>query len=181
MNTLYTEPLIPLGAPVTAECWFAIQTLPRHEKNVARALQEKGISTFLPLFSCRHAWSDRHQVVYSPLFPGYVFVKTAPVTDLRIGVLRTKGVVKFVGMRGSGSPIPDEEIDAIKMVLGQGVAFNSYPYLRIGQRVRIRGGALDGIEGILVSENGDQSLVISVVLLQRSIALRITGYHIETA
>jgi hypothetical protein len=84
-------------------------------------------------------------------------------------------------MRGSGSPIPDEEIDAIKMALGQGVAFHSYPYLRIGQRVRIRGGGLDGIEGILVSENGDQSLVVSVVLLQRSIALRITGYRIETA
>jgi transcription antitermination factor NusG len=167
---------------VPDECaWFAIHTRTRFEKKVASQLQEKRIETFLPLFSARHKWNDRRQIVHEPLFPGYVFVRIPAMLDTRIAVLRTIGVMNFVGCRGMGTSIPASEIQAIKTVLEQRVPFLLYPYMNVGQRVRIRGGCFEGIEGILTAINGDDSLVISVDLIQRSIALRITGYHIEPA
>ena len=101
--------------------------------------------------------------------------------DTRIAVLRTIGVTNFVGVRGIGTPIPDVEIQTIQTVLEQCPSFQLYPYMNIGQRVCIRGGCFDGVEGILTAINGDESLVVSVQLIQRSIAMRISGYQIEPA
>jgi transcription antitermination factor NusG len=160
-------------------CWFAVQTMPRHEKKVSAELEAKQIQSFLPAISELRQWSDRKRMIESPLFPGYVFVRIAAQSSARIAVLRTNGVVGFVGVRGAGTPIPECEITAIQAVLTQQVPFRAHPFLNIGQRVRIRGGALDGIEGILDAVKGDQSLVISVELIQRSLAVRIAGYHVE--
>ena len=173
---------LPLTSGVLGEdesSWFAIQTRPRYEKKVGSELQEKGINVFLPLFSVKRQWSDRQRVVNPPLFPGYVFVRLVPTLSNRVSILRTNGVNGFVGNRGVGIPIPDGEIEALRTAINQKVAFVPYPYLKIGKRVCIRGGCLDGIEGMLVAINGDQSLVVSVVLIQRSIAIRITGYSVE--
>jgi transcription antitermination factor NusG len=159
--------------------WFAIHTRPRYEKKVTAELQEKGIKTFLPLHSVRHQWSDRSRVVNLPLFPGYVFVQIAPLLHARVSVLRTNGVIGFVGVRNTGIPIPDGEIEAIQAVMNGGVSYEPYPYLKVGQSVCIRGGCLDGIGGVLMAINGDQSLIISVNLIQRSIAMRIEGYQVE--
>ena len=159
--------------------WFAVHTRSRFEKRVASELSEKGIKTFLPLISAKHKWSDRQRLVHLPLFPGYLFVRIAALQGARIAVLRTTGVTNFVGDRSVGSPIPDGEIQAIQTVLEQCVPIQLHPYLSIGQLVRIRGGCLDGIEGILTSIHGDESLVVSVQLIQRSVAMRISGYQIE--
>ncbi len=159
--------------------WFAIQTRPRFERKVACELQEKRIDAFLPLFSIKHQWSDRQRVIHPPLFPGYVFVRVAPTLETRVSILRTNGVNGFVGVRGIGTPIPDSEIEALQTLLKQRVPFEPYPYLKIGQRVCIRGGCLDGVEGVLTAVNGDQSLIVSVDLIQRSIAMRITGYTVQ--
>jgi transcription antitermination factor NusG len=160
--------------------WYAIQTRPRYEKKVVSELQEKDVNVFLPLFSVKRQWSDRQRVVHPPLFPNYVFVRVAPTPSTRVSILRTNGVTSFVGVRGVGTPIPDGEIEALRTVIEQKVAFEPYPYLKIGERVCIRGGCLHGIEGMLTAINGDQSLVVSVDLIQRSIAIRITGYSVET-
>jgi transcription antitermination factor NusG len=173
---------LPLTSIVVGEAesfWFAIQTRPRYEKKVVSELQEKGINVFLPLFSVKRQWSDRQTVVHPPLFPSYVFVRIALTLSDRVSILRTNGVTGFVGVRGVGTPIPDGEIEALRTVIKQKMAFEPYPYLKIGRRVCIRGGSLDGIEGMLTAINGDQSLVVSVDLIQRSIAIRITGYSIE--
>jgi transcription antitermination factor NusG len=159
--------------------WFAVHTRTRFEKKVVSELNEKGIETFLPLISEKHKWSDRNQVVHQPLFSGYVFVRIAPIQDTRIGILRTVGVTNFVGVRGLGTPIPDGEIRAIQTLLEQRVPFLLFPFLNIGQRVRIRGGCLDRVEGILTAINGNESLVISVQLIQRSIAIQISGFQVE--
>jgi transcription antitermination factor NusG len=161
--------------------WFAVQTRPRFEKKIALELQEKGFESYVPLHEARRQWSDRKQLVSLPLFPGYTFVRISAVPDNRVAVLRTNGVMNFVGARGIGSPIPDSEIEAVQTLLKQQVPFKPHPFLKIGQAVRIRGGALDGIKGILTKVNGDQSLIISVELIQRSIAMRVTGYNIEPA
>lgn len=151
----------------------------RFERAVDSELREKGIETFLPLIPARHKWSDRQRLVHEPLFPAYVFVRITPVQDKRIAVLRTIGVTNFVGVRGVGTPIPDTEIQAVHIVLEQCVPFQFYPFLNIGKRVRIRGGCLNGIEGTLMAISGNESMVVSVQLIQRSIAIRITGYQVE--
>jgi transcription antitermination factor NusG len=159
--------------------WFAVHTRTRFEKKVVSDLREKGIETFLPLFPAKHRWSDRHRLVHEILFPGYVFVRVTAVQDTRIAVLRTIGVTNFVGVHGIGTPIPDCEIQAVQTLLEQRVPFQLYPFLNIGQHVRIRGGCLDGIEGILTAISGNESLIVSVQLIQKSVAIRISAYQIE--
>jgi len=160
-------------------CWFAIHTRPRYEKKVTAELQQKGIRAFLPLNSAMHQWSDRRRLVQVPLFPGYVFVRVSSLPIHRISVLRTNGVLSFVGVRNIGVPIPDSEIDAVRAVLDGKTSFKPHPYLKVGQQVRICGGSLDGLTGVLTTVNGDQSLVISVNLIQRSIAMRVQGLRVE--
>jgi transcription antitermination factor NusG len=159
--------------------WFAIQTRPRFEKKVHAELEEKGVETYLPLESATHQWSDRRRVVHLPLFPGYVFVRIVPSLEDRVSVLRTNGVASFVGIRNMGVPIPDSEIETVRAILKEKIPFEAYPYLKVGQPVCIRGGCLDGVTGLLTAVKGDQSLIISVNLIQRSIAMRIEGYRVE--
>jgi transcription antitermination factor NusG len=167
------------GLAPSQSSWFAIQTRPRYEKKVAVELQEKGVNTFLPLSSATHQWSDRRRLVQLPLFSGYVFVRISLSLNARVSVLQTNGVVNFVGVRNMGIPIPDCEIEALQSVLEGGAVFEPYPHLNIGQRVRICGGCFDGVEGVLVAVHGEQSLIVSVNLIQRSIAMRIDGYKVE--
>ena len=167
----------PMGTALMR--WFAVQTRPRHEKKVARELLGKSVCNFLPLLSEKHSWSDRQREVQVPLFPGYVFVRLQDDLDGRIPVLRTMGVVGFVGGRGLGSAIPDDQIQAIQSVLDAKVPVGPYPFLKIGQMVRIIGGSLDGVKGIIAGKNGDASLVISIEMIQRSIAIRVAGYRVE--
>ena len=94
-------------------------------------------------------------------------------------VYRTGGVFGIVSMRGEAIPIPDEQIEALRTVVTQQIPFSAHPYLKIGQRVRIRGGSLDGVEGVLLSRSGDRTLIISVEAIQRSLAVRVEGYDVE--
>jgi transcription antitermination factor NusG len=161
------------------QSWFAVQTRLRYEKKVARELQEKGVQVFLPLLSSTHEWSDRRRRVEAPLFPSYLFVRIVAALGARIDVLRTNGVNGFLGARGVGTPIPDEQIAAVRAMLEYRVPFQLHPFLKTGQRVRIRGGCLDGMRGILTGIQGEHSFVVSVELIQRSIAMRLTGYQVE--
>jgi transcription antitermination factor NusG len=166
-------------AEAEVENWYGLQTRPRHEKIVAQRLEERGVTTFLPLVTEEHRWSDRKKLVEMPLFSCYVFAKFVPNRSERLRVLRVDGVFGLIGARGEGAPIPDEQIDAVRNVVEGQFPWSSHPFLKIGQRVRIRSGALDGLEGILVSRNGDRTLVISVDAIQRSLAVRVEGYEVE--
>jgi transcription antitermination factor NusG len=161
------------------ENWYALQTRSRHEKIVVRRLEERGVTTFLPVVTEVHRWSDRKKSVQVPLFHCYVFAKFAPNRSERLRVLRVDGVFGLIGAGGEGAPIPEEQIDAVRALVGGQLPVASHPFLKIGQRVRIRSGALDGVEGILVSRNGDRTLVISVDAIQRSLAVSVEGYQVE--
>jgi transcription antitermination factor NusG len=178
-----SEVLFPESVPPRLEtdsvAWFAIQTRSRSEKKVASQFEAKGIEVFLPLLSELHSWSDRRKLVHQPLFPGYVFVHIAQSPESRPPILNTMGVCGFVGARGVGLPIPEKEILDVRTVVTNPVSFTPYPFLRVGQRVRVRGGCLDGIEGTLLSRETDHSLVVSIQLLRRSVAVRIDGYDLE--
>jgi transcription antitermination factor NusG len=159
--------------------WYAVRTRSRHEKLVARQLESQGIESFLPVVTQTRNWSDRRKQVETPLFSGYTFLRVIHSSDDRVRVLRTQGVVSFVGVHGTGTPIPDHQIEDIKTLVSSRIPYEERPFLHIGQRVRVRGGALDGIQGILVAENGDHSLVISVEPIQRSLCVRVAGYEVE--
>ncbi|MGH9502210.1 MAG: UpxY family transcription antiterminator [Terriglobales bacterium] len=160
--------------------WFAVQTRARSEKAIAERLQEQGLTTFLPLVTEVRRWSDRKKKVELPLFSCYVFVKMmAGNYDERMRVHRTSGVFGIVSMRGEATPIPDEQIDALRAVIAGQIPWSEHPFLKVGQKVRIRGGALNGVEGVLLSRDGDRSLIISVDAIQRSLSLRVEGYDVE--
>src|SRR5580700_5924943 len=145
----FAEP-VPAVAP-DVENWYGLQTRSRHEKIVAQRLEEKGVTTFLPLVTEVHRWSDRKKSVEVPLFSCYVFAKFVPNRTDRLRVLRVDGVFGLVGSKGEGAPIPEEQMAAVRNV----------------------------VEGILVSRNGDRTLVISVDAIQRSLAVRVEGYEVE--
>jgi len=172
-------PQTALAAPDQAEHWYALQTRARHEKVVEQRLQERGVTTFLPMITEVHRWSDRKKKVQLPLFSCYLFAKLAPTKVDRLRVLRVDGIFNFVGGKGEGMPIPDSQIDAVRALVDGDLPWSSHPFLKIGQRVRIRSGALDGVEGILVKRNGDNTLVISVDAIQRSLAVSVEGYAVE--
>lgn len=160
-------------------CWYAVHTRSRHEKMVSERLQERGLTVFLPLVKQTHRWSDRKKVVELPLFSCYVFVRMPLGGRERLKVCSTNGVLQIVGTGTEGTPIPDEQIEAVRILLSEQLPWSEHPFLKIGQRVRIRGGAMDGVEGILLARNGDRTLVVSVDVIQRSLAVRIEGYHVE--
>jgi transcription antitermination factor NusG len=160
--------------------WYAVQTRARNEKVISERLQENGLMTFLPLVTEVRRWSDRKKRVELPLFSCYVFVKlVASNHDERMRVYRTNGVFGIVSMRGEAISIPDEQIEALRTVVTEQIPWSTHPFLRIGQRVRIRGGSLDGVEGVLQSRNGNRALIISVDAIQRSLAVRVEGYDVE--
>jgi transcription antitermination factor NusG len=113
------------------------------------------------------------------MFSCYAFVRMVQTSDERLKVLRTPGVLGFVGSEGQGTPIPDEQIESLKTAISRYVPCFPHPFPSAGKRVRIRGGFLQGVEGILVRQGADQSVVVSVELLQRSIAIRVEGYDID--
>ena len=167
------------AGPAAEPQWYAVHTRSQHEKAVVNQLERRGIETFLPLISEVHRWSDRRKVVQLPLFSCYTFVHVQLLPELWYKVTQISGVLGFVGGRGEGIPIPDSQIDNLRALLSSDVPYTLCPFLQVGQRVRIRGGALDGIEGRLTARNGDRTLVISVEPIQRSIAVRIDQYEVE--
>lgn len=187
MSILETVHENTLSAPVFDETalgepkWYAVQTRARHEKKVDAQLHGKGIEAFLPLSSEKHQWSDRQRIVHQPLFSGYLFVHIPDSPQLRNEVLNTSGVCWFVGNQGLGVPIPDKQIQDIQSILACSSPYSPFPFVRMGQRARIRGGCLEGIEGILIAKDSDRTLVVSVELVRRSLGVRINGYEVEEA
>lgn len=159
--------------------WYAVQTLGRQEKHAAQRLADRGLDVYLPLVTEVRRWSDRRKRMEVPLFPGYVFVYTQVKEEVRLMVLRTSGATGFVCSQGHPVPIPDVEIENIEKLLSLSTPLHPHVFLSAGKRMRIRGGVLDGIEGILVGAKSDCSLVLSVELIQRSIAIHLKGYDVE--
>jgi transcription antitermination factor NusG len=179
MSEALRSPLAPTPRQSGADpAWFAVQTRYRFERKVTEALDHKGIETFIPLLSETHRWSDRQKVIQTPLFSGYTFARLAPLPALQRIVLQTTGVTGFVSAGSEMTPIPPQQLDNLRKLLSQSVSCTLKPFLNVGRRVRVRGGCLDGVEGILM-KNDNKHLIISVDTIQRSLAIEIDGYQLE--
>jgi transcription antitermination factor NusG len=155
----------------TSEQWFALRVKSRSEKVVSTIARNKGFEEFLPLYQCRRRWSDRLKSVEFPLFPGYVFCRLDP--QYRLPLLTIPGVIQFVGIGKVPVPIDDAEIMAIQSAVATGLSTEPWPFLEVGQRVRLEDGPLAGLEGFLIEIRKRFRVVVSVSLLKRSMAVEI--------
>ncbi len=162
-----------------SRAWFALYTRHQHEKAVAQLLCRKGVEIFLPLYNAAHRWKDRIKQLSLPLFPNYVFVLAGYDRNIDIDILQTPGIYDFVRRGGLPAPIPGEEIDAVRRVVERGLSVEPHPFLKSGDRARVKSGPLEGLEGILIRKKNFHRLVLSVDLLLRSISVEVEVTDIE--
>jgi transcription antitermination factor NusG len=168
---------LPLQANEDNECpghspWYALRVRSSFESVVSRTLREKGYEEYLPVYHSRRHWSDRVKVLDLPLFPGYVFCRL-DLSQRILPVLTTPGVVRVVGAGRDPIPVSEEEIAAVKVILNSGLGAHPWPFLAVGSTVYIERGPLAGLEGIVLNLEKQWRLVVSVSLLQRSVAVEI--------
>jgi transcription antitermination factor NusG len=162
--------------------WYAAIVRSRQEKIAAAGLNALGVPNFLPLTPELRQWSDRKQVVTLPLFPGYLFIRINPLKDSTLPILKVPGVVGLVRNNTGPLPIPANEINDIRRVLAEGMRCSPHPFfLKEGDRARIVRGALAGLEGTLVRSNSETRFVVSVEMIQRSIAVNVSRQDVEPA
>jgi transcription antitermination factor NusG len=160
-------------------CWYAVQTYARSEKKVATQLEGKAVETFLPTVKEIHRWSDRRKAVEVAMLPGYAFVRVVLTPQIRLKVLQTFGVTSFVSFGGEVPSIPEQQIDELRLLSEHNINCSETPFISLGQRVRVRGGCLEGLEGIVVSRHGEKVLVLSIESIQRSISIAVGDYTLE--
>jgi len=158
--------------------WFALQVRTRHEHGVATHLDGIGYELFLPLYKCRKRWSDRIKEASVPLFPGYLFCRFDPLD--RLPILKTPGVIKIVGYDRQPIPVDETEISSLQRLGTSGMPNRPWPFLEVGDPVKIESGPLRGLEGKIVEFKGTHRLILSVTLLQRSVAVEIDSAFVES-
>ena len=169
-----------LECNISSSQWFAVWTRSRQEKVAASMLEALSIPTFLPLRAEVRQWSDRKQKIMTPLFSGYLFVRMNLAEDSsRLQVLKTPGIVGFVGNNTGPLAIPSQQIESIRMVLSSGLDYTVGPLLKEGDRIRVIRGSLSGMEGTLVRTNSETRLVLSVDLVKRSLSIEVSRYDVE--
>ena len=160
-----------MGGDLEILNWFALRVRSNFEQMASRALQERGFTEFLPTYRTRRRWSDRFKEIESPLFPGYLFCNFD--VNNRLAILKTPGVVEVLGVGKVPAPVSLQEISAVRKLVEAGIGASPWPFLRTGQFVVVERGPLAGVEGILTEIKGRQRIVVSINLLQRSIAAEI--------
>ena len=161
----------------TKHPWFAVTVRTCKEQVAVQALRGKNYECLLPTYPERRHYSDRNVLVQRALFPGYIFCRFDPWR--RLPVLTTPAVQSIVSFNKTPHPVNESEIAALQRIVDSGVLAAPWPYLRIGKRVRIEEGPLNGVEGLLCSEKGKNRLVVSVDLLQRSVCVEIDRYSVR--
>jgi transcription antitermination factor NusG len=158
--------------------WYAIYTVPRHEKTVVKRLEALHIENYLPLYSTVRVWHGRKFQVELPLFPGYVFAKMC-VSD-KWSVLALAGVIRLVGFNNSAATLSDDEINMLKASLAIFKA-EPYPFLKVGRCVRVKSGPFVGMEGRILRRKGGMRLVLSLEFIQSAIAVELDAREIQLA
>ena len=160
-----------LHQSLPASAWYAVQVWAGREQLSAKHLELRGYRIFMPTYREHRRWSDRVKIVQSALFPGYVFCQLTQ--ECVATIVGSPGVIRIVGDGANPLPVPTSEIEAIQHVVSACVQTQPWQFLKTGQRVRIAHGPLKDLEGIVITIKNQHRLVVSVPLLQRSVAVEI--------
>jgi len=172
-----TNPPIVQDASGLSLPWYAIYTRHQHEKVISQILTAKGLEVFLPLYNSTRRWKDRTVHLSLPLFPCYLFLRG--MEERRLDVVTTPGIVSVLSVNGEPAVIPESEIEAVRKAIEWGNRVEPHPFLRVGDRVRVISGPLQGLEGILVRKKNLCRLVLSVELLERSASVEVDVSSVE--
>lgn len=176
--TLSSSPtLAPDSSLIDSPRWYAVYTYPRHEKSVLEHLESKSVDAFLPTFATESHWKDRRVRLQTPLFPSYVFTRIN--ASHRNKVLCSPGVIRMLCFNGMPAPIDDAEIESVKRCLEQGTVLGSCPLLEVGDRVRVKSGVLEGLEGHISRRKNDRRLIVPITLIHQSVAIEIDVQLLE--
>lgn len=170
----------PMSAGIGARSsWYAVHTRSNFEKRVAAELLVKGVESYLPVVRERHQWKDRKKLIETPAFRGYVFVRCASLALEQLTILNTAGAVRILGHGGVPERIPDEEIDAIRVLVNSGMPLTNHAFLQEGNTVFVKSGPLKGVYGVLLTVKNTRRLVVSVSLLSQSVAAELDAADVE--
>jgi transcription antitermination factor NusG len=165
------------GHYLDPSAWYVLYTRHQHERTVAEILTNKGFQILLPLYSSARRWKDRTKLLALPLFPCYVFLKGG--FGDRMDIMKTPGVNALVSSAGVPAAIPSGEIEAIERIVESGAKVEPHPFLKCGDRVKVKHGPLTGLEGILVRKKNLCRLVLSVEMLGKSAAVEVDSFLVE--
>jgi len=165
------------GHNTNGASWYALRTRSRHEKLVNEQLAARGLEAFLPLVDRRRRWKDRWKLVSFPLFPGYCFVRFHH--DDRLTVLTAVGVIQVLGINGHAIPIPEQQIEAVRLLVTSTLPFDPHPYLSEGMEVEVTRGPLAGARGILVRKRDRARLVVAIHLIQQAASVELDAADVR--
>ncbi|MCC7417064.1 MAG: UpxY family transcription antiterminator [Acidobacteria bacterium] len=158
--------------------WYAIWTRSRHEQMVRDQLQGKQIEAFLPTITRWSRWKDRKKKIDWPLFPGYCFARFDPADVLPI--LKCTGVVNIVGFEGKPSPIPEYEVESVRLLVGSELQYDPCPLIREGMMVQVTHGPLRGVVGRLMRKDAPRArLVLSVDLIGQAVSVEVDAADVK--
>ena len=172
-----TETHISTDPAASGFPWYALYVSPNRERVVSQLLRDRGYEVFMPTYRRLRQWSDRRVELDWPLFPGYTFGRFD--LERSFPVLKMPGVVRFVGFGNRPVALPDSEIDAVRRMAAEGSQMWPHRFLRSGRRIRVQQGPLAGVEGMLVRVKSGHRLVISIDILQRSVAAEVDIAHVR--
>ena len=157
--------------------WYVAYTYPRHEKSVADQLAQRSVETFLPTFIQNSHRSDRRVKVELPLFPGYVFARIC--VNEKLAVISVPSVIRLLSFKGAPVPVSDDELDVVRSCVGRGGNLVPHRFVAVGERVRVREGVFEGLEGIVVRNNNSCKLVVTIALIHQSVAIEVVADLLE--
>jgi transcription antitermination factor NusG len=163
----------------TQSAWYALRTRSRHEKRVEEQLRSRGIEPFLPQVTRWRQWKDRRKQVAFPLFPGYCFAHFSRLE--RITVLSTFGVVQIIGNQEGPLPVPDAEIESVRLLVTSTLPYDPHPYLTEGMLVEVLRGPLKGVQGVLLRKGSHARLIIRVSLIQQAASVELDAHDVAPA
>ncbi|GAC1664006.1 MAG: UpxY family transcription antiterminator [Candidatus Acidiferrum sp.] len=156
--------------------WYAAYTWTNHEKKVTQQLSDRSVEHFLPLYESVRRWKDRCVKLELPLFPSYIFVRMA--LSERLKILQLPSIVRLVGFGGQPTVLADHEVQTLRASLA--LPAEPHPYLTVGHRVRVKVGALEGTEGVLIRKKNALRLVLSIDLIMKSASVEVDASDVET-
>jgi transcription termination/antitermination protein NusG len=168
-----------MSAPeIVAARWFAVWTRSRHEQVVREQLEKKNVEAFLPTLPRWSRWKDRKKKIDWPLFPGYCFARFNP--DDALPVLKVPGVVSIVSFEGKPAPIPDYELESIRVLVASELQFDPCPLLHEGMKVEVVHGPLKGVVGRLMRKDAKHArLVLSVDLIGQAVSVEVDAASVK--